>query len=174
MAERAQDDTKRVISVGIRDNFKKGTLEMLVLSLLAESDLYGYQFPQLISERMGGVIEVSEGSLYPILYRLEDDGFITSARVPTGRRRVLVYYHLEQNGWERLRETISEYRIFSDGIQRFLDSCQLPSEEVAEHEYCPKTVLPPDQETASVQCRTKETLFGRDGAQRNSICAGET
>ena len=115
--------------MGIRDNFKKGTVEMLVLSLLAESDLYGYQFPQLISERSGGVIDVPEGSLYPMLYRLVDDGFISCTRVPAGRRRILVYYHIEPSGLARLQETVTEYQIFSDGIQRFLSSCNIPSEE---------------------------------------------
>lgn len=116
--------------MGIRDNFKKGTVEMLVLSLLAESDLYGYQFPQMISDRSGGVIDVPEGSLYPMLYRLVDDGYISCTRVPAGRRRILVYYHLEPSGFDRLKETVSEYQIFSDGIQRFLSSCNIAKKEV--------------------------------------------
>ncbi len=119
--------------MGIRDNFKKGTVEMLVLSLLAESDLYGYQFSQLISERSGNVIDVPEGSLYPMLYRLVDDGYISCTRVPAGRRRILVYYHLEPSGLVRLKETLSEYQIFSDGLQRFLSSCNIPDKEADNH-----------------------------------------
>jgi PadR family transcriptional regulator PadR len=119
--------------MGIRDNFKKGTVEMLVLSLLAESDLYGYQFSSLISERSGGVIDVPEGSLYPMLYRLVDEGFISCTKVPAGRRRILVYYHIEHSGLERLREMVSEYRIFSEGLEKFLDSCNFPSKEVHDH-----------------------------------------
>lgn len=116
-----------MIPMGIRDNFKKGTVEMLVLSLLSGSDLYGYQFSQLIWERSGGVIDVPEGSLYPMLYRLVDDGYISCTRVPSGRRRILVYYHIEPSGLARLQETISEYHIFSDGINKFLSSCNIPS-----------------------------------------------
>lgn len=115
--------------MAIRDNFKKGTVEMLVLSLLAESDLYGYQFSQLISQRSGGVIDVPEGSLYPMLYRLVDDGYISCTRVPSGRRRILVYYHLEPSGLVRLQETVSEYQIFADGVQQFLSSIHIPDKE---------------------------------------------
>lgn len=102
---------------------------MLVLSLLSESDLYGYQFSQLISQRSGGVIEVPEGSLYPMLYRLVDDGFISCTRVPAGKRRILVYYHIEPQGQERLKETLSEYQIFSAGIQQFLGSIDTAAKE---------------------------------------------
>ena len=106
---------------------------MLVLALLAEADLYGYQFSQLILERSGGVIDVPEGSLYPMLYRLVDDGYISDTRVPTGRRRVLVYYHLEESGLSRLRDMLAEYQIFAAGLEKFIASCKLPAGEVPNH-----------------------------------------
>ncbi len=62
----------------IKDNFKKGSVEMLLLSLLAEQDLYGYQMTQLITERGGGYIKVPEGSMYPTLYKLEDRKYANS------------------------------------------------------------------------------------------------
>ena len=60
--------------MGKRDYFRNGTIEMIALSLLTESDLYGYQLFQAITEKSGGVIDLAEGMLYPVLYRLLDNG----------------------------------------------------------------------------------------------------
>ncbi len=77
--------------MGKRDYFRNGTLEMIALSLLSESDLYGYQLVQTISERSGGVITIQIGSLSPVLYRLQDDGYISETQVPIGWRKFCVY-----------------------------------------------------------------------------------
>ena len=53
--------------MNIRDNFKKGYVEMLILNFLSEKDLYGYEMTQLVIERGGGYIKIPEGSLYPTL-----------------------------------------------------------------------------------------------------------
>ena len=55
-----------------RDNFKKGSIEMLALKLLSEKDCYGYELCQLMQERSDNIINVPEGSLYPALYKLAD------------------------------------------------------------------------------------------------------
>lgn len=59
------------------DTMKKGSIEMLTLFLLCEEDAYGYQLVQKIKERSKGFNTVQEGSFYPLLYRLADDGYIT-------------------------------------------------------------------------------------------------
>ena len=73
------------------DTMKKGSIEMLTLFLLCEEDTYGYQLVQKIKERSKGLITVQEGSFYPLLYRLADDGYITGqeivTRMSTGRSR---------------------------------------------------------------------------------------
>ena len=66
--------------MGKRDYFRNGTIEMIALSLLNEADLYGYQLVQTIAERSGGVISIQIGSLYPVLYRLRDEGYISAKR----------------------------------------------------------------------------------------------
>ena len=58
-----------------QDTFKKGSVELLVLALLQESNLYGYQISQLVKERSGNILTIPEGSMYPTLYRLEDKGY---------------------------------------------------------------------------------------------------
>lgn len=57
---------------------KKGVLEMLVLRLLAEKPSHGYELIVRLREKGGGLLDLKEGSLYPILYRLEEEGCITS------------------------------------------------------------------------------------------------
>ena len=57
---------------------KKGVLEMLVLRLLSEGEKYGYQLISELKEKSGGMFLLKEGTLYPILYRMEDDGLVVS------------------------------------------------------------------------------------------------
>lgn len=54
-----------------RNNFKMGTVEMLLLSLLSQKDLYGYEISLLLKDLSSGAFVVPEGSLYPTLYKLE-------------------------------------------------------------------------------------------------------
>lgn len=58
---------------------KKGVLEMLVLGLVCRRPSYGYELLALLAAGPGGLFRLKEGTLYPILYRLEDDGMIRSA-----------------------------------------------------------------------------------------------
>lgn len=58
---------------------KKGVLEMLVLGLVCEQPGHGYELLNRLAVRSGGFLHTREGTLYPILYRLEDDGFISSS-----------------------------------------------------------------------------------------------
>ena len=80
--------------MGLRDSFKKGSLEMLVLALLKSGDKYGYEISHLIGERGSNVLAVPEGSLYPTFYRLESEKCISSYKKLVGERRTRVYYHL--------------------------------------------------------------------------------
>lgn len=61
---------------------KKGVLEMLVLDLICHRTSYGYELLTTLKERSGGTFSLKEGTLYPILYRLEDDGLIESRWIP--------------------------------------------------------------------------------------------
>lgn len=107
--------------MNIKNNFKKGSVEMLLLSLLSEQDLYGYQMTQLIVERGGGYIKVPEGSMYPTLYKLEDRKYISSYEKQVGKRLKRIYYHIEDTGREYLKELIFEYYAVNDCITRILN-----------------------------------------------------
>ena len=58
---------------------KKGVLEMLVLEIICREPTYGYELMTKLKDHSNGLFCLKEGTLYPILYRLEDDGFITAA-----------------------------------------------------------------------------------------------
>ena len=70
-----------------RNSFKKGTIELLTLAILQDGDCYGYQITQSICDKSNGIITVTEGALYPILYRLVDKGYLTDYKKP-GRQTV--------------------------------------------------------------------------------------
>ena len=92
----------------------------MVLCLLSESDLYGYQIVQAIAERSEGIIQVQIGTLYPVLYKLTEEGYISDTEVSVGKRRVRIYYHLEKSGKLLLDNLLSEYLAFEHGLEKVL------------------------------------------------------
>lgn len=78
--------------------------------------MYGYQLVQEAEKQSGGAIVMQEGSLYPVLYRLLDEGFITDRKELVGKRMTRIYYHIEQSGIEHLKALINEYRTITTGV----------------------------------------------------------
>jgi transcriptional regulator len=100
----------------IRSQLLKGTVPFLVLSVLSEGELYGYQIAQRIRERSGAFLAASEGSLYPALHRLERDGAVVAdwrASEVGPRRR---YYRLTPSGQKLLAEAREEWKAFTGVI----------------------------------------------------------
>jgi PadR family transcriptional regulator PadR len=92
---------KKVISIEIRKELKVGFVELAILSFLSVRDLYGYELSQEFEVKSKGTIEVKEGTLYPILYRLEERGIIESYwEAPEGRGKPRKYYRLTPSGKE--------------------------------------------------------------------------
>ena len=104
-----------------KDNFKKGAVEMLLLTMLCEEDMYGYQMAQLVKKRSKGEITIPEGSMYPTLYRLMSKGYITDHQSTSGRRQLRVYYHIEPAGREHLEQIRKDYFDVNRGIQMVMD-----------------------------------------------------
>ncbi|MDD6043353.1 MAG: PadR family transcriptional regulator [Eubacteriaceae bacterium] len=99
-----------------------GTVEMLVLYLLKDQDLYGYQITSLIKELSEGNVVVTESTLYPTLYKLLNKQFISDYEETIGKRRVRVYYHLEDTGKKRLDDLLEDYETITLGISKILSS----------------------------------------------------
>ncbi len=107
-------------TMGISENLKKGTSELLILYLLETGDMYGYQIAHELKVRSGEKFVMPEGSLYPTLYRLIEKGVIAD-RVEIVGKRLRKYYHLvEPEGTEYLKTIRAEYDKISQGIQMVL------------------------------------------------------
>ena len=132
--------------------FKKGSIEMLTLLMLQEKDIYGYQLIQMLSDRSGGKLTVQEGSLYPLLYRMVDSGFISGRDVTVetqhGRKRNRVLYHLEPSGRERLVELKTEFDQVQEGIRSvFENSVPIGFVSEAAYEQSCETISAASEET---------------------------
>lgn len=100
--------------------FRRGVLPMVILALLKQQDMYGYQIVQETLGQSGGVVDTQEGSLYPVLYKLQEQGLISDRKVQVGKRMVRVYYHLEPAGEARLEEMIHAYEEMYRGVTQIL------------------------------------------------------
>lgn len=120
----------------VQNSFRRGVLSLVILGLLKNEDMYGYQLVQETERQSGGRIKTQEGSLYPVLYKLVDQGLISDRRVRVGKRMTRVYYHLEPAGEQRLKELLREYEETSRGVFQIVkgddfDDGKCPSPEVS-------------------------------------------
>lgn len=104
-----------------QNSFRRGVMALVILALLEKEDMYGYQLVQETFRATGGRIITQEGSLYPVLYKLLDQGFISDRKVLVGRRMTRIYYHLEPAGKDRLQELVKEYETITQGIHMLLE-----------------------------------------------------
>ncbi|MFQ8999017.1 PadR family transcriptional regulator [Allofournierella massiliensis] len=109
--------------MGVSENLKRGVTELVLLGLLAQRDMYGYEMSQELQTRSGGKFILQESSMYPTLYRLEDKGYITVTKQQVGKRRTRMYYHLEPAGRDYLQSSVTEYLSMQEGIRGILASC---------------------------------------------------
>ncbi|MBZ5498039.1 MAG: PadR family transcriptional regulator [Acidobacteriia bacterium] len=97
---------------------KKGSTELLTLSLVEERSRHGYEIRKLIQERSGGVIRLHVASLYPLLYRLETRGWIQGRWVEKPGQRRRRFYRLTAEGRKVLAAQRSVWEEFAAAIQR--------------------------------------------------------
>jgi len=97
---------------------KKGSAELLILSLLEARPRHGYELSKLIDTRSGGTITFRVASLYPLLYRLEKRGWIQGRWVEKAGQRRRRYYRLTPAGLAVLAEQRTGWREFVKAISR--------------------------------------------------------
>lgn len=101
---------------------KKGVLEMLVLEMICQGPTYGYELLTSLKERSGGLFSLKEGTLYPILYRLEDDGMIAAAwSAQEGRTAPKKIYSATGKGQSERRSRRAIWRNFVDTVDGFYE-----------------------------------------------------
>ena len=96
----------------------KGTTPMLVLSVIGEGELYGYEIAQRIREESGGGLAPSEGSLYPTLHRLEADGALEAVWRESDRGPRRRYYKVTDHGRGLLASSQDEWSTFARMVER--------------------------------------------------------
>ena len=98
---------------------------LLILSLLSTGDMYGYQMITELERRSDATFRMKEGTLYPILKKLENGGYLTTySREFSGRTRK--YYHLTEKGAALLEKEAEAWRAYARGIDAVL-GCALLS-----------------------------------------------
>ncbi len=102
---------------------KKGVLEMLVLRLLFEREKYGYQLICELREKSDDLFLLKEGTLYPILYRMEDDGLVVSKwSEPKGKEVSRKYYSITEEGRETLEQLQILWNRFTEKVDNIMES----------------------------------------------------
>ncbi|MCM3400097.1 PadR family transcriptional regulator [Oceanobacillus profundus] len=96
--------------------FKKGVLELCVLVLLDKKDRYGYELVQKISDQ----IDISEGTVYPLLRRLTKEGYFTTYLKESTEGPPRKYYKLTDNGRIYYQELLQEWREFTNGVNQLI------------------------------------------------------
>jgi PadR family transcriptional regulator PadR len=113
-------------SMAVREtnpNFMNGVPELLILRLLQQEEMYGYEIVQAIRSRTGEVIAVGEGVVYPVLHGLERDGALRSRRkTVNGRSRI--YYSVTPAGSHRLADLSEAWTNLAAAIQKMLTGGQ--------------------------------------------------
>jgi PadR family transcriptional regulator, regulatory protein PadR len=99
---------------------RRGSLELIVLHLLAAGEAYGYEIVSKLVAQTNGALEVTDGTLYPVLYRLERAGFV-SVRWETPERGVpRKYYRLTEAGSAELAQLTNEWNTFASAMAALL------------------------------------------------------
>ncbi len=101
----------------VNSQYKKGVLELCVLSLLGKSDRYGYE----ISEYLARHIDIADGTVYPILRKLKADGLLTTYLQEESGGPPRKYYSLTAAGRKMYAEDRSEYLKFAEAVEKLLE-----------------------------------------------------
>ena len=96
----------------------QGTLDLLILKILALEALNGWSISQRLKQISGDVLQVSDGSLYPALHKLEQEGWITAEWKPSENNRRAKFYSLTRLGRKELEKEAANWNRLSTAISR--------------------------------------------------------
>ena len=95
---------------------KKGSLDLCVLALLCENDMYGFELAGKISE----AVQISEGTIYPLLKRIKDVGFVTTYLKESQEGPPRKYYSITEPGIREMRRLIEEWLKYAEGMNKII------------------------------------------------------
>jgi PadR family transcriptional regulator PadR len=116
----AKESNRAEERAGIERELKRGSLELIVLHLLEPGEAYGYEIVTKLTTQTNGALGVTDGTLYPVLYRLERAGFV-AVRWETPERGVpRKYYRLTDSGRDELGRLKQEWNAFVSAMAKLL------------------------------------------------------
>lgn len=92
----------------------------LLLKLLEEKDMYGYEMIEILAEKSNKMFELKAGTLYPILHKMQKEDLLTSYEEKSVNDRIRKYYHITDKGKKKLREKEREWEVYSSNINNIL------------------------------------------------------
>lgn len=107
-----------------RSEFLKGTLDMLILKVVALGPIHGYAISQRIRQISREFFQVQQGSLYPALHRLEDRGWLKADWKETGTGREAKFYSLTAKGRKQLESEMRTWEKLSDAVSLILRTAE--------------------------------------------------
>ena len=105
----------------IEENVRLGIVELLILHMLSERDMYGYEIKEALAIRTNNAFLMKEGSLYGPLYRMQSRGIITSRKEIVVNKRFRMYYMLTDHGREYLEYGKEQMKIVFAGVEALLN-----------------------------------------------------
>lgn len=108
-------DRRKEEYMAVDKSLISGSTAMLILKLLSEKDMYGYEMIETLKERSNNVFELKAGTLYPLLHGLEDKGALKVYEKPVGAK-VRKYYSITKQGRKALKEKEEDWRTYSQAV----------------------------------------------------------
>lgn len=101
-------------------NLIGGSTILMLLALLEEKDCYGYEIIRELKERSQNVFQFKEGTLYPVLHRMENQGYVKSYRAKAESGKERKYYRITAAGKAQLAEEKKQWEVFSTSVERVI------------------------------------------------------
>ena len=97
-----------------------GSIQLMLLALLSEKDFYGYQIIKELEKRSESVFQLKEGTLYPVLHRMQNQGLLNSYDQDTENGKRRKYYRITEKGRKQLVSEKEEWRSFTASVNRVI------------------------------------------------------
>ena len=104
------------MSESLQIQLKKGVLEMCVLALLSKGDNYAYD----IASRMADAVGMGEGTIYPLMRRMQNDGLVTTYLQESGSGPPRKYYKITKEGAQTLKSQVADWMAFEVAVKKIL------------------------------------------------------
>ena len=111
---------ERGIFMAIDKGLMAGSNVFMLLSLLEEKEYYGYEIIKEIERRSKDIFQLKEGTLYPVLHRMENDGYIQSYIVKSETQRSRKYYKITSLGLKQLKAEQKQWVEFTGSVKRVI------------------------------------------------------